>query len=92
MSSISLGDQILTYKSLDNKLKHLDVLKDTLMPFLLIIDTNGIILSAGKAINKIAGKNIESIHIDEIVSFIKPKSFKKLKELKENSLKENFQV
>ena len=78
MSSTLIGNQILTQKKLDNKLKHLDVLKDTLMPFLLIIDDDGIILSSGISLNKMVKKNIESMHINEVIEFINPNDFKKL--------------
>lgn len=86
MSSILIGNQRQTIKILDNKLKHIDVLKESLMPFLLIIDFNGTILSAGSAINKIAKKNIENQHIDNVIKFINPSSFEKLKNLNTNTL------
>ena len=86
MSSILIGNQRRKIKILDNKLKHIDVLKDTLMPFLLIIDFNGTILSAGSSINKMANKNIENQHIDNVIKFINPSSFEKVKDLNNNTL------
>ena len=71
---------------MNNKLKNLDVLKDSLMPFMLIIDDNGIILSSGKSLNKMIGKNIESMNINDVIEFLIPNNFKDLKKLKDNSL------
>ena len=86
MSSTLIGNQILTQINLDNKLKHFDVLKDTLMPFILIIDDNGIILSAGSGLNKMAKKNIESMHVNDIIEFNNPNKFDDLKKVNNNSL------
>jgi len=86
MSSILIGNQRQTIKILDNKLKHIDVLKDSLMPFILIIDFNGTILSAGSGINKMAKNNIENQHIDNVIKFINPSSFEKVKSLNNDTL------
>ena len=56
------------------------------MPFMLIIDDNGIILSSGKSLNKMIGKNIESVNINDVIEFLIPNNFKDLKKLKNNSL------
>ena len=56
------------------------------MPFMLIIDDNGIILSSGKSLNKMIGKNIESVNINDVIEFLIPNNFKDLKKLKDNSL------
>jgi serine phosphatase RsbU (regulator of sigma subunit)/putative methionine-R-sulfoxide reductase with GAF domain len=70
---------------LNRKLSQIDLLKDSLLPFLLIVDLDGTIISSGKAINKVAGKQLESQKIEDVVDFIFPSSFQFLCSLKKKS-------
>ena len=71
---------------MSSKLSDIVLLKDTLLPFLLIIDENGKIINVGNGLHKIANRNIENLHVDDCVQFIYPNSFPNLKKLKSNSL------
>ena len=70
---------------MNRKLSQIDLLKDSLLPFLLIVDLDGTIISSGKAINKVAGKQLESQKIEDVVDFIFPSSFQFLCSLKKKS-------
>ena len=69
-----------------NKLKELEVLKGTMLPFMLIIDLKGQILASGNGINKLAEKKIETLNFNEIFSLTTPATFDKLLSDKSNPL------
>ena len=57
-------------------LKLIDQLKDTVLPFLLVVEFNGKIISAGKGFGNLIGKEIDHHHIDDFIGFESPPSFK----------------
>ena len=71
---------------MNRKTSQIDLLKDSLLPFLLIVDLDGTIISSGKAIDKVAGKQLEGQNIEDVVDFIFPSSFEFLCSLKKRSL------
>ena len=60
------------------KLSQIDSLKDSLLPFLIVVDFNGVIISSGSAMNKVAGKQLEKLNIEDELDFIFPSSFQRL--------------
>lgn len=70
---------------MNRELSQIDLLKDSLLPFLLIVDLDGTIISSGKGINKLAGMQLESQNIEDVVNFIFPSSFDFLCSLKKKS-------
>lgn len=66
-------------------LNQLHILKDSLLPFLLIVDYCGIILSSGASLDKMANKRLESTEIDKSITF-DGHSYSDLLKKKDNTL------
>ena len=60
---------------MDSQLKHIDRLKDTILPFLMAVGFNGKIMSIGKGLIKLIGEDIHYNHVDDYFSFTHPNSF-----------------
>ena len=73
------------------ELHFLNQLKNTTLPFVLIIDSNGLIKTSGSSLDKLVGENLEGKSILNMTSFVQPDEFQSLLSLKPNSLvKFNF--
>ena len=72
---------------MDSQLKHIDRLKDTILPFLMAVGFNGKIMSIGKGLTKLIGEDIHYNHVDDYFSFTHPNSFNECLAIKnENKL------
>ena len=47
-----------------------------MLPFLLVVEFNGKIISAGKGFGNLTGKELDHHHIDDFIDFKSPPSFK----------------
>ena len=73
------------------ELHFLNHLKNTTLPFVLIIDSTGLIKTSGSSLNKLVGENLEGKSSLNLSSFIQPDEFQSVLSLKPNSLvKFNF--
>ena len=72
---------------MDSQIKHIDRLKDTILPFLMAVGFNGKIMSIGKGLTKLIGEDIHYNHVDDYFSFTHPNSFNECLAIKnENKL------
>ena len=60
---------------MNNQLKLIDQLKETVLPFLLGVEFNGKIISVGKGLSNVLGKDIQNHHIEDFITFVSPNSF-----------------
>lgn len=64
----------------------LNQLKDSTLPFILILDSNGKVISSGSSLNKIIGFNLEGKDISSYTDFKIPSHFDAIFSLKPNGL------
>lgn len=73
------------------ELHFLNQLKNTTLPFVLIIDSTGLIKTSGSSLDKLVGEKLEGKSILNLSSFVQPEEFQSVLSLKPNSLvKFNF--
>ena len=73
------------------ELHFLNQLKNTTLPFVLVMDSTGLIKTSGSSLDKLVGENLEGKSFLQMTSFVQPDEFQSILSLKPNSLvKFNF--
>ena len=73
------------------ELHFLNQLKNTTFPFVLVLDSKGLIKTSGSSLDKLVGENLEGKSFLQMTSFVQPDEFQSILSLKPNSLvKFNF--
>ena len=73
------------------ELHFLNQLKNTTLPFVLVMDSTGLIKTSGLSLDKLVNENLEGKFFLEMTSLVQPDEFQSILSLKPNSLvKFNF--